>query len=368
MSNLHTFDMNLIIPGIGTEPGPDWAEDLNASLNIIDGHDHSPGNGVAITPDGMNITGDLAINSNNLTTVRSLRLSAISLGSVTASDVGCLIESGVDLYYVDGNGNQVRITNGGSVAGATGSISGLTSPASASFSTDTFTFQSDSNVAANLDVASIIVRKTSASSAGITISAPTALASSYTMTLLATAPAATNALFMDSSGNVSAPTNPTFLGNITVNGSVTVGAAGPALSNNTGILTSSAVSFQPGGVLNGTLQGLNALDTLYVAKSDGTLPYPLVVSANPTSHGLKIVRGYIASSGAINSGEGFTVGKVGSAYTITFTIAFSETPAVVASPVSNVITCGANPLGPSSALITLGSASDFSFVAIGQRA
>jgi hypothetical protein len=205
MSN--TANMNLVSPTVGSTSGPTWANNLNSDLSIIDAHDHSPGKGVPITPDGMSITGDLAFNSHNITGARSLRLSAITLGSLAAADVGCLIESGVDLYYVDGNGNQIRITQSGSVAGASGTITGLTSPASAAYSagSSTFTFQSASNTAAILDAASVIIRKTSASSSGITLTAPVALASNYSLTLPAAPPSSTSILAMDSSGNVTAP-------------------------------------------------------------------------------------------------------------------------------------------------------------------
>jgi hypothetical protein len=47
----------------------------------------------------------------------------VILKAATVTELGCLYESGVDLYYNDGSGNVVRLTSGGSVnaapAGAT---------------------------------------------------------------------------------------------------------------------------------------------------------------------------------------------------------------------------------------------------------
>ena len=33
-------------PGVGTTTGPQWATDLNTSLDAVDGHDHSTNKGI----------------------------------------------------------------------------------------------------------------------------------------------------------------------------------------------------------------------------------------------------------------------------------------------------------------------------------
>ena len=66
-------NMNLPVPVVGQDPGPDWANNINASLGILDQHDHSNGEGVPVTPAGLNINTDLPINGNNLTLVNSVR-------------------------------------------------------------------------------------------------------------------------------------------------------------------------------------------------------------------------------------------------------------------------------------------------------
>lgn len=206
MATVPSANMALPIPVIGVEPGPDYAADLNASLTILDGHNHSPGSGVLVNTDGLNINTDLTFNGVNATVVRSVRFDPQGAPLALVTDLGCIYESGVDLYYNDGVGNQIRITQSGGVAGTPGSISGLTPPASVTYSSGpgTFIFQSGVNIPANLDGASITIRKQTLASPGITIAAPVALASSFTITLPATLPSTgTQALFINSSGNIS---------------------------------------------------------------------------------------------------------------------------------------------------------------------
>lgn len=199
-------NMGLPVPQVGVTPGPAWANDINASLNIIDAHDHTPGNGVPITPAAMNITSDLSFNDNNLVSLRSSRYQSQPSPISGVSDLGAVYVSGVDLYYNDGNGNQVRITQGGSVTGATGSITGLVPPASASYvsGTGTFIWQSDVNTAANMDFRNATFRNSTVSSFGLTLQPPPTLTSDYTI-VLPQLPAATNFMLLDVSGNITAP-------------------------------------------------------------------------------------------------------------------------------------------------------------------
>ena len=195
-------NMNLVIPGVGVTLGPQWASDLNSSLTIIDSHNHSAGSGVQINPSGLDIISDLSMKNNNLTTIRSLNMSVQAAPLALAADLGCMYVSGVDLYFNDVDGNQIQITQNGGIAGSPGSISNLTSPASASYvaGTQTFVWQSDSNTSANMDMGSAILRNITASSFGLTLTPPT-LSSNYTITL-PTLPASTKILTINSSGNI----------------------------------------------------------------------------------------------------------------------------------------------------------------------
>lgn len=203
MSNfILTPNMSLTVPITGVTVGPDWANEVNASLVLIDNHNHAQGSGVAITPAGLNINSDFPLQGNNLTLVRTVRFQVPSIQPASASDLLCLYSFGQDLYYRDGAGNQVRITQGGSITGAAGNITNLTSPASVTYvsGTTTFVFQAAANTAGNLDAGAVILRNLTASSKGLTLSPPSAMAADYTITLPALPLSATSILSISTGG------------------------------------------------------------------------------------------------------------------------------------------------------------------------
>lgn len=207
MSYIVSPNMNLSIPTVGVEPGPTYAQDINNSLTAIDQHNHTAGQGVQIPPSGLNINADLPYNNNNLTGVRSVRFQSQTAVLSLPSDLGCLYESGVDLYYNDGSGNQIRITQSGGIAGSPGSISNLVPPASVTYvsGSSTFVFQSNATTAANLDVASVIMRNLTPGSFGLTLQPPASLAADYSI-ILPTLPSVTSVTTLDAAGNMGTQT------------------------------------------------------------------------------------------------------------------------------------------------------------------
>lgn len=190
--------MSMPVPVPGTDPGPQYAFDLNSCLSILDQHDHTTGLGSPITPSAMLINSNLPMGSNNITAL----LAAQFTPQVPATSLlGALSVSGVDLWYTDGSGNKIQITALGGVAGSPGSIANLVSPASASYvaGSKTFVWQSDVNQAANLDAGSIILRNIPGTN-GLTLSPP-ALGSNYTITL-PTLPGTPSFMTIDSSGTI----------------------------------------------------------------------------------------------------------------------------------------------------------------------
>lgn len=217
---MSTPNMSLPVPSVGSTAGPDYATDINACMTLIDAHDHSSGNGVKITPSGLNINAALTFANNSATNVAAV---SFYLQAADPATNGSAYYKGVDLYFKDGNGNVIQMTKNGSVGAATGSISGLTSPASASYTTlsKTFTWQSNINAAANLDCGSVILRNISPNSTfGLTLSAPANLGSNYTLTL-PSIPAAQQFLAVDTSGNVTGYAN------------VSAGITGSMIASNT---------------------------------------------------------------------------------------------------------------------------------------
>lgn len=197
-------NMSMPVPVASQTPGPDWAQDVVASLDIVDQHSHTPGQGVPITPSAININSDLTFAGFNATNLKSVRFSPQTVALTGPSDLGCLFEVGVDLYYRDGVGNSIRITQGGSVSGATGTITGLPSgTASASFSGATFTFQSATSTPAAINAGSYKIGRQDTSGFGVTLQSSGSLPANYALTLPTALPASQSAVISDASGNLS---------------------------------------------------------------------------------------------------------------------------------------------------------------------
>jgi hypothetical protein len=124
--------MGMTLPVPGARLGPQWAVDLNTTgLGVVDGHDHTPGKGPKIPPAGLDITDQLDFQDHDGISLRSVRFTPQSAPLAGVGDVGCLYESTNDLYFNDGLGHAVRITNGGAldVSGLTPNVWGETSVA-----------------------------------------------------------------------------------------------------------------------------------------------------------------------------------------------------------------------------------------------
>lgn len=242
-----TLSMGLTqpIPGqcgpLGVEPtGRSWLELINSSLGTIDGHNHTAGLGVPIPTSGLNINSDLPFGGFSATTLRSTRYTPIALASLLAADVGCLIVSGVDLYYVDRNGSQIRLTSAGGIAGTPGSISGLASPAAVSYTVASklFSFTSSSGFVANMSCGPLSIGDATASGGfAATLQVPAGIASNYTMTLPGALPGALSFLTLSPAGAIAS--GPSISGGLTTaHLSGSAGILGSQLSAGAAILGS----------------------------------------------------------------------------------------------------------------------------------
>lgn len=197
--------MLLPVPVPTSDPGPQYATDLNTCLTLIDQHTHSSGSGTQVVSAGININADLSFGGFNQTTIRSARFSVQASPISGGTDLGCVFVSGADLYYNDTAGNHVRLTQSGGVAGTAGSIGNLLSPANLTYvpGTPAFVFQSTTATPANLDAGAIVLRNILANSKGVTLQPAAALANNYTLTLPGALPTSgTKFLSLDSTGNV----------------------------------------------------------------------------------------------------------------------------------------------------------------------
>lgn len=272
-----TPNMNLIAPTVGVTPSPDWALNVNSDLNTLDGHDHTPGKGVQITPPALDISSFLSFKGNDAIDLRTTRYVPTDLGTLTGTDIDCIVvDPSGDLYYVNTTGYTVQIVSGNAIVGTPGSIANLASPASASYvsASGTFVWQANTGVAANMDAGTLILRYPGSyptpSGAYIAFEAPASIPTSYAILLPSTLPSVRSILTLDSSGNLAdtlvpdgtttaisgnslkVATNPAFQGNASTTGSFTAGTtirlgggSGPLLTDVSGNIVSA--SFASGG-------------------------------------------------------------------------------------------------------------------------
>lgn len=319
MSNTISPNMNLVIPGVGTEPGPTYATDINSSLTLIDQHTHTAGSGVLITPAAISINSALTFASNFATNVAGMTFATQS--STPANKT--IYNNANDLYFVDGLGNNIRLTQSGAVAGTSGSISNLVAPASANYSVvgATFVWQSNVNIAANMDFGSAILRNiTPNSTFGLTLSPPSALGNDYTITL-PTLPGSNLPLSINSSGTMSAAT---------ITGaqiSTSAGIVGTQLSASANILgsqLSASAGIVGGQIASATITNSNLVNnTINLSKiSTGSINqgvYTPIVT-NPTGCSIVSVPGfqYILVGNIVNVSGSLTIGSTTPGNNISF--------------------------------------------------
>lgn len=195
-------NMSLIIPTVGIDSGLAWEQGVNANTSILDGHNHSGGSGVPINVSGMSIDNDLPFNNFSPINQKS---SAFNSQAVALVGTDFLSFVNGEFFVNDGAGNQVQVTSGGTVnATASGIASGT---ATASFVSSVLTVFSAVNTPAAIRSGSLIIGNTGiAGSNYLTLSPPSALASSYSLTL-PIVPGVKNIMTLDTSGNMAGDTN-----------------------------------------------------------------------------------------------------------------------------------------------------------------
>jgi microcystin-dependent protein len=197
--------MNLPIATVGSEPGPTYAFDVNNSFTLVDSHNHTPGQGVPVTPAGLNINTNLSFQSNQAIALGATVYTALSAATSTlqAISVAPGSESPTpiqDLWYTDSAGNKIQITAGGTLAAAAAAIPGE------SYSAGTFYWKqgAGSTTPANFDIGSITLRPNVAlTTFGVILGPPSSIASQYNVNL-PILPTSTSFLAIDTSGNMSA--------------------------------------------------------------------------------------------------------------------------------------------------------------------
>lgn len=201
VNSVITPNMNLIEPTVGQEAGPQYALDINASLTLIDQHDHSAGKGVLITPAGININTALAFNNNPATGLSYESFIAGASATTALQAVSVATASNInELWYTDSNGTSTQITKNGEVNVVASSIPGE------SYDAGTFIWtQTQSSLPttpANFDIGSITIRPNAAGTTnGVILGPPSGISSQYNIQLPAI-PSSQSFLTIDTSGNI----------------------------------------------------------------------------------------------------------------------------------------------------------------------
>ncbi len=335
MSNTISPNMNLIVPGVGTEAGPTYAFDINSSLTLIDQHDHSFGKGVQITPAGLNINSALTLQGNALTSVASVTfVPQASNSTLTTLYVKPGSESTPiqDLWFNDGAGNPVQLTSGGLVNATIASLPGE------SYAGGTFTWRTvvgsppvATTVPANFNIGSIVLQPNVASTPfSATISA-TGVTSVYTISLPASLLGTQGFVTLSSSGQIIEVPYPLTAASIaagtitTTQISSTAGIIGTQLASNANILGS---QLSLGANVLGSQLVTNPNFSGNEVQENGR---NVVVSGANAASSLAIVRGsFQAIGGSFSSiaGEGFTLAPAYPAMTVNYTNPFSSLPTV----------------------------------------
>lgn len=197
------MDLVEIVPGVTA--GPQYATDIVSNFSTIDAHDHTTGAGVKVPVAGMNINGDLPFGGNGATGLGRSQYNSLGAALSGSGNYRSVHVVSGELFYLDASGNAVQLTSGGSVAGSAGNITGLSSPASVTFSTNKYIFKDTATSFAVMESADVRLFEDSASAITnyVALKSPDSLAATYTLTFPGALPADTRYMASSSGGALS---------------------------------------------------------------------------------------------------------------------------------------------------------------------
>jgi hypothetical protein len=181
-------NMLLPVPIPTIDLGPDWAFQVyNCLYSQIDAHDHSLGKGVAIQPDGLNISSALTFQGNSATNLLTSGYVTQSAPLSPTPYPYSVYVSGGNLYYNNAS-TSIQITTPTAVNSTSSGIS--SPPASASFVSGILVVNQNTNTPGNIAAGSIMIGDNTPGSNYVTISAATGT-SGYPITLPSALPSQT---------------------------------------------------------------------------------------------------------------------------------------------------------------------------------
>lgn len=214
--------MNLDLPTVSVTAGPTWAAMITAALEQIAEHSHSTGDGVKVTPSGININSDLTVAGYNVTNIRSARLSSQGAVINEGTDLGCVVNVNGDLYWINNAGTPVQLTSGGAInIASVGTIGGdygqpgVNASVNYSDITKTFTFLQNSGEGAQVFTGTLNIANEASGALSVSLGASEST-TSYSLTLPLSAPSDDTFLSFDSAGQGTFRTMTGTTGEVTV--------------------------------------------------------------------------------------------------------------------------------------------------------
>lgn len=110
-----TTNMNIVLPTPTMDDGV-WGDTLNTGLGVVDAHDHTPGKGVAIPSTAITVAADLDFKNYSLYDLKESRLNDQGAALTGTTHSRGIQAAGGNLYYINGSGTAVQITDGASLA------------------------------------------------------------------------------------------------------------------------------------------------------------------------------------------------------------------------------------------------------------
>ena len=109
-----TPNMSMIIPTVSVTLGPTYATQVNSAFDLVDAHDHTSGKGTRIPTAGLNINTDLTFGGYSATTLKTTSYQSQG-GALGVGTTNAVYSVGGDLYWNNGAGTAVKITNGAGI-------------------------------------------------------------------------------------------------------------------------------------------------------------------------------------------------------------------------------------------------------------
>ena len=366
--------MQLPNPVPGVDPGPDYANNIQACFNRVDQHSHTgTPDGQKLSQNSIALTGPLPFGGFAAT---GLQATTFNQQSSFTTPNSLFVGTDGNLYFNDGASDpSIKITSGGGLAAFSSGITSGTN--SASFVGSTLVVNANSTTPANIQGAAIEIGNNVSSSNFVTLQPVTGLTGNYTLILPTLPGGAPLFLTIDNAGNIGTAGDMQagqigtghIVGNQIAPATITGGNVAAATLTGTNIQSG---SIPPNSLVPASLTGINMATNISLpGKAVQENFLNIVVSNTNATNSLAVVRGVVDSGGGIISGEGFSVSHTGTgAYTITYSTAFEDLPAFVPTALvtSPTVIVAVISSSPTAASILMEQDAKFNFIAVGQRA